>query len=377
MASNLAVFAQVIANGKPMPIEGFTSIKCRLQGGAADELTIDMPMRTTDGKWRADMPIFQVGVNVDVKLGYDGTTRPIQSFELVGSDQQYSGDSFTIHGVSSLAAAARNKIARTFATEAEFIAKLCEENGWVNGVDATALTNHVLSKKAGETDLDTLNLIAKWAKLGGPRVTNKGVLVMPHPDGSNPFLIYRGYNDTASRGWPLTEFSPSREGSGSLLLQITAWDSERGEFINTVFEPDPFGGDPLVVSQSRALAKESSTTGLLLRLVEDHPDRTKKGRYDILQGYFFSGESDPVSLAKRWFLFRERVSRWADITVDGHYALVEPHKAVSIVGDVAAVDRGVWLPQTITHTVDNSGWHTELSAIRVVDESSVKQGEAL
>ena len=124
--SNIAEL--VLGDGSSAPVDGWSSITCRLQLGSADELKVEMPMRTSDGKWRADLPAFQVGQLVDLYLGYDGRKTFFQRFELVGHEQRYSSDSFEIHGLSALAACARYKAARVFTSEAELIDQICADN---------------------------------------------------------------------------------------------------------------------------------------------------------------------------------------------------------------------------------------------------------
>ena len=363
--------------GDHIDISGLSGVKLRIQLGAADEFTIDMPNQRLDGEWRSDMPVWQVGAVIHLEAGWNGELEFIQSFEITSTTANYpeGGDTLAIRGVSDLARAARNLESRTFKSGSDdaVITEICNEYGWKNGVTAELFNPSKRMKKAGKSDLDLLKQIAKEARIGGPRLTPFRELIMPEPTIGD--LKY-------SRGLPLEpgvyrrlhSLQTNRDGGAiKTRVVIKAYDPETNEFVTTEFEANAFGGDPIVVYEGRkaieGIPSESTTQGLTLKVVE-HRGQGKRERSDILSSGRFLNETDAVALARRWFELREKLSRWSNIVVDGNSKLV-PYTSISCDGHLASMDIGTWLPVVVNHTFDSKGWLSTMRSIRVVDEPIV------
>ncbi len=368
--------------GTEVDISGFTSLKMRLQLGAADELTINMPAQIPDGSWRSDMGVWQVGSTILVKMGYDGQLFPMQQFELTGSTVSYpnaGGESMVVRGVSDLARAARNRVARVFSSgdDRGVVTQICDEYGWDNGTPSDPVyTNRARLKEAGKTDLELLKRIAREAKIGGPRVEYGGRLVMPEPD-IGELRFARGLPSSSSLGggWRRCHsINMNRDGGQSVLrVRIKGFDPDTNEFVTQEFEADPFGGQPRITYEGRKsgqpITEESSQGNLTLQVVE-HRGQGRRERIDVLASGVFRTDSDAVELARRWFELRERLSRWSTIVTDGHPDLF-PYSAFEIDGNMANMDKGIWLPIYNEHTIDNKGWLCSSRAVRVVEEASI------
>lgn len=363
--------------GSAIDHSGLESCEMRLQLNAADEMTLKMPAQYLDGTWRPDMPIFMVGGLIKVEAGYNGALDHIQTFETVSTTVSYDddgGEMMTVRGVSDLARAARTKEHKTFeGDDASVLTQLCAEYGWVNAVTAPLFGTTKRLKENGRSDLELLKRIAKEAIIGGPRVTREGVLIMPEPS-VGELKYVRGYSDDSSAR-RLHSLQVNREaGAFNTQLVIIGWDPIAGAFIEKRYEADEFGGDPKIVYEGPLATKEVSgevtTQGLVLAVV-DHTGAGKKDRVDVLSSGRYMTETDADGLAARWFALREKLGRWADIKVDGHVDL-QPYSSIEIDGNLAAVDKGVWLPTVVSHTIDASGWMASLRCVRVVSEAVIK-----
>lgn len=415
------IFLAVTPMGDELDTAGLSSASIRIGLGSADELTLEMPSQDGAYAWRPDMPVWQVGAAVSVFIGYDGDPAYLQTFELVSTTNSYgeSGTpSMTVRGVSELARCARNRGPRVFSgkRDSEIVDAVCQEYGWTNGVDGTLLINrqHRL-KESGVSDLDLLRQIAKEARLGAPRVLSDRKLVMPIPVAEFPPVFTRG--DSAVGDAPLLSFSPNREGGHvNTQLVITAWDPVGKQFVESVFEADEFSNDPKLVYSGPAayapISSESSTRGLILQVIESRGHQfgtvesatsagvasrasgrtggekvkevdpgkkkpkskrvkpTSDERVDVLASGVYLDETDAAALARRWFELRERLSRWATADVPGHVDL-QPYQAVRVDGALANMDRGLWLPTVIEHSVGSDGWRSKLTMIRIVEEGVV------
>ncbi len=378
--------------GEDIDWSGLSSVRIRIQLGAADELELELPAQDQEDNWRPDMPIWQVGGTLIIALGYDNVVQEVQSFEIVSTTNTYGGSgdlpSMKIRAVSGLARAARNRNPRTFADldDKAILDKICEEYGWTHNIAidlSKAAYTSMLSKKgrvkeAGKSDLELLRVIASEAELGGPRLSSSGELIMPEPSCDDPILFVRGTTFNMEDSFQILDFSPSREGGADTLrLSIVGWDPDSKQFIEKVFEADEFGGDPEVVYEgplSKApIANESSTRGLTLQIISSR-GWSKDEKRDVLASGRFLNESDATSLAKRWFDLREKLSRWATISVEGHPG-IEPYSAIQVDGNMAIMDTGLWLPTVVEHDVGDSGWTTRITAIRVVTDSIVSAVE--
>jgi phage protein D len=368
--------------GEDIDWAGLTSMTMRLQLGSADELTINIMARDNEGNFRPDMGAWQKGATLYVNLGYDGTTAPMQEFTVVSTTVDYpevGAESMAIRCVSDLARALHNRDSRVF-TEADDTAVLdaiCADYGWQNGVDGSLLANtRPRIKKKGSTDLDLLRTIARDALLGGPTVDVWGTLHMPEAT-VGPQVYSRGAAETSGAD-RLLLFKPSREGGADAIqVQITAWDPVEEQFVDTVFQADEFSSDPEVVFEGKAASQptvtETSTRGLTLKIIEvrGHGESAKK---DVLGQGRFVEVNDAEDLARRWFALREKTSRWASLTVPGHNSLF-PYLAVEVEGQLAETDKGIWLPTVVEHTINDSGWRARITAIRVVQDTTVKAVE--
>lgn len=364
--------------GAPIDFSGLQSLTMRLQVNAADELEIQLPAQYMDGTWRSDMPIWLAGAGIKVESGFNGKFDHIQTFEIVSTTNDYDddgGEMMTVRGVSELARAARTKEHRTFkGDDLSVLDQICAIYGWTNGVNPSTLAGTTQRlKENGKSDLELLKRIAREAVLGGPRVTKDRVLVMPEPV-VGKLRYSRGVSEhqDARR---LHRVQVNREaGSYSTQVVVIAWDPESQEFVEKRFEADEFGGDPKIAYEGRLatkeLAHEATTQGLVLAVV-DHKGTAKTERVEVLASGRYLNETSAEDLARRWFILRERLSRWADVTVDGSADLL-PYEAFELVGNLSAMDRGVWLPNVVQHKVDASGWTCECRAIRVVSEAVIK-----
>ena len=361
---------------------GLTKLDMRLQLGSADELTITIMAKDNDGAWRPDMGIWQVGATLAVFLGYNGDYDTMQSFTIVSHTVSYpeeSSETMTVRAVSDLARALHNKDARVFDEKDDGAAldAVCSDYGWINLVDPELLlSNRKRVKKKGKSDLDFLRGIALDAALGPPTVDALGNLMMPEAVLGDK-VYARGQAET-SGAERLHNFRPSREGGADAIqLKITSWDPTQEKFISVVYQIDEFSGDPTVVFEGEAaksaIPKESTTTGLTLQVisVRGHGETQKR---DVIATGRFMDENDAEDLARRWFELKEKLSRWAVITVDGDPSLW-PYVAVQVEGEMAEMDKGVWLPTVVEHTLDQGGWMARLTCIRVVSETTVSAVE--
>jgi len=353
-------------------------LKMRLQVGSADELTIDIMARDNIGRWRPDMGVWQKGAKIIVALGYDGDLDPIQKFTIVSTTVQYpqeGAEEMTIRAVSDLARALHNNGERVYreANDTFVIDDVCEMYGWTNGVEADLANTRARIKAKGTNDLEFLRLIANEALIGGPRLDVYDTLLMPEPViGNHVYTRGRSFTDGAR---PLLNYSPSREGGADAVqVQITAWDPDQHKFVDIVYQADEFGAEPKIVYNGPAAVqdrstRDNSTRGLTLKVIEvrGHGENEKK---DVIATGRFLDEANAEDLAKRWFELREKLSRWANIVVPGHTALV-PYIAVNLEGDMANVDKGLWLPTVVEHDLSESGWICRLTAVRVVQETTV------
>lgn len=363
--------------GFELDLSGLSSIKARLQINAADELTVVMPAQILDGLWRSDMPVWQVGANLVLKMGYNGDLDLIQEFEVVSTTVEYGADGeeeMTVRGVSDLARAARNKNHRAFkGDDKSVIDEICASYGWTNGVTGELAKSTARLKENGKSDLELLKRIAKEAVLGGPRLTRDKVLLMPSP-GVGDLKFARGIPTKSGEHRRLHSIQVNREGGAmTTRVAIVGWDPEKKEFVETDFEADEFGGDPKIVYEgkpsTKALKDEATTQGLVLAVIE-HKGQNKSDRVDVLSSGKYLNETDAVDLARRWFILREKLSRWSNVTVDGNADLL-PYTSFEIDGNLANMDKGTWLPITIEHVVDQGGWRCECRSIRVVDEAVI------
>lgn len=374
------IFAQVdlrTPGGNSIDFSGLTSLKMKLQLGAADELTLNMPAQTISLEWRSDMPIWQQGAVIKVLVGYDADRELIQNFEIVSTTVNYpdgtAGETLIIRAVSDLARAARNLEPRTFDGGSDFdvISEICNEFGWTNNVDRTALLNpSERLKESGKSDLDLLKRIAREARLGGPRLTRDNILIMPEPV-VGELKFARGIPRKGGPWRRLHSLSMNRDGGHvKTRVAIIAFDPKTETFTQLEFEANEFGGDPRVVYEGapsiNELKNESTTQGLTLAVVE-HRGHGKSERVDVLGTGRFLDETDATALARRWFELREKLSRWATASVDGHAGL-QPYESVELDGNLAAMDRGTWLPITIDHDISSTGWISSCKVIRVVEE---------
>ncbi len=359
---------------------GLTSLKLRLNLGSADELHLNLPARQDDdGEWRPDMPVWQVGGTLVIGMGYDNDVQVIQKFEIVSTSTNYpekGAAMMTVRGVSDLARAARNKEPRTFdsGSDSSILAELCAEYGWSNGIEEELADPARRLKEAGTSDLEFLKLIATEARLGAPRLNfdgGGGTLMMPTPEATNAMTFTRG-SPTDSPNWRrLHQFKPNREGGmTNTKVSVTSFDPGLGEFVEKVFELDAFGGDPTLVYEgpvaTQGIQSESTTGGMTLSVVEQR-GYGKKERHDVLASGRYKDEASAEDLARRWFELREKLSRYCTAKVDGHYDLW-PYQAVILEGNMAAVDKGYWLPLMVEHQLSTGGWLTSLKSIRIVEE---------
>lgn len=371
--------------GDEIDFSGLDSLKMKLQLGAADELTMSLPAQSIDGLWRNDMPIWQQGAVIVVQAGYDGEFDDMQSFEIVSSTVNYpdgaGGETMTIRGVSDLARAARNTDSRVFnaGDDQAVLDELCSEYGWTMGVESAQLLNpQKRLKEAGVSDLRFLKRIANDAQIGGPRLTRGYELIMPEPT-IGDLKFARGLPANGS-GWRrLHSLSMNRDGGANKTrVRITAFDPTENKFTVLEFQASEFGGDPQVTYEgsvsTKEMQSESSTQGLLLKVVE-HRGQGEKERIDVIASGRFVDETDAEALAKRYFLLREKLSRWATAVVDGHPDLV-PYTSFELDGNISNMDKGTWLPVTVDHTFDSGGWKASCRCIRVVDEAVITASEA-
>jgi phage protein D len=369
----------ILRNGADelIDISGFDGAEIRLQLGAADELTLDLPAQMPNGIWRNDLPIWQVGATLKVYAGYASDVSLMQQFEIVSTTVNYEdSETMVIRGVSPLARAARNTEPRTFqsADDADIVATIAAEYGWTFTPDGDELWLNPAErlKESGTSDLDLLKLIALEARLGGPRVTSNGALVMP--TAKIGFLKYaRGIPPDGDEWRRLHSLGMNRDGATVLTVAVVSWDPGTQQFIQVEFQADEFGGDPKVVYHGppsvRPLQFDSTTQGLTLAVIEYNTGRrAMRERVDVLAAGLFLNESNATDLAKRWFELREKLSRWADADVDGHPLLL-PYESITLGGALANVDKGVWLPMTVTHKFGGDGWTATPRLIRVVDEA--------
>lgn len=379
------VYAQLrltSVGGDEIDFAGLDSLRMRLQLNAADELTLDLPAQDIDGAWRSDMPVWQQGSVIQVELGYDGELDKIQRFEVVSTTVNYpegaGGESMTIRAVSDLARAARNTDPRTFdaGDDVAILDELCSEYDWFNGVTAALASPKKRLKKSGTSDLKFLKSIANDAAIGGPRLVQVGdldSLIMPRPEVGD-LKFARGLPASSGEWRRLHSLQMNRDGGANKTrVRVTSFDPEKNAFITLEFEADEFGGDPQVTWEGSQAAKgiqsESTTQGLLLKVVEAR-GYGKNECIDVLASGRFLNETDAESLARRWFLLREKLSRWATAEVDGHKDLV-PYSSFELDGNIAAMDKGVWLPVTVEHNIGAGGWSASCRVVRVVEEEVV------
>jgi phage protein D len=368
------------AGGDEVDISGFESINIKLQLGAADEFTMTLPAQTVDGPWRSDMPVWQIGSYFKFHVGYNGVLEFMQGFEVVSTTVNYgeddSGETMIVRAVSDLARAARNRNPRTFDSgdDAAIITEICGEYGWKNGVSASLTNPKERLKENGTSDLEFLKLIAREAKLGAPRLMPDNTLVMPEPTiGELKF----------SRGTPLKSGSDFRRlhslsmnrdgGPNPTTVAVISFDPVKKEFVQVEYQADEFGGDPKITYEGapsiEELPKDSTTQGLMLAVVE-HRGQDKKERTDVLASGRFLDETSAIDLVRRWFELREKLSRWADVVVDGVIDLV-PYTSFELDGNMATVDRGTWLPIVVDHNFSVNGWTVSMRSVRVVEEPVV------
>lgn len=162
-----------------------------------------------------------------------------------------------------------------------------------------------------------------------------------------------------------------------LRVRITGFDPDTDEFVTQEFEADPFGGQPKVTYEGRKAATpiedESTQSNLTLQVVE-HRGQDKRERIDVLASGVYRNEDNAIELARRWFELREKLSRWSTIVTDGHPDLF-PYSAFELDGNMANMDKGIWLPLYNEHTIDSNGWKCSSRAIRVVEEASISAAE--
>src|SRR3990167_1267160 len=169
-------------DGEWVDLSGFNSLKCRLQVGAADELTINISGRTNDGKWRKDQPIWQNGSTITVYAGYGTDLISLQTFEVVETSSNYDDDdSLEIFAVSSLARAAQYLEARAVprgSSDDDMFKHVASFYGWTPSADKSLTEGyHNLGKERGHSDLELLSSIAAWNDLGGPRVIGNKLIL--------------------------------------------------------------------------------------------------------------------------------------------------------------------------------------------------------
>jgi|14BtaG_2_1085337.scaffolds.fasta_scaffold01621_5 phage protein D len=382
------IYAQVqfkTSGGYDIDTQGLSSVKVRLQLGSADELTMALPSRVMDKEynmvWRPDMSIWQNGSIIHVDMGYDGEFTPMQHFEIVSSTNQYQGseaEMLTIRGVSELARAARNQKHRTWdqspGDDLRVIDDVAAEYGWTVDVDGSDMLNlKQRVKKAGKTDLDLLKLIASQARLGGPRVDYYNTLFMPKPV-VGKLKFTRGIGDPDARR--LHTLSMERDGGASTRVLVVSWDPTNQTWVEKEFQADKFSGDPVLTFEGAKSEKELrlkpggdiKTQTLTLAAVE-HSGHGSSERVDVLNSAVYEKEDGLTAeeLAKRYFELREKLSRWATVTVDGHPDIV-PYVSIELQGDLAEIDKGHWLPLWVEHTIDSNGWMTTCRVVRIVDE---------
>ena len=354
---------------------GFTSIKARLNLGAGDEFTIVMPAQTIDGAWRGDMPIWMTGASINFHAGYDGNLDLIQSFEVVSSTTNYAdggGEVITVRGVSDLARTGRNKDPRTFnsGSDAEVLTEIANEYGWNMGVTTPLFDPTERLKEAGKSDLDFLKRIAREARLGGPRVDETKTLIMPEPK-VGPLKFRRGPIDQGSGFRRLHSLNMNRDGGHqNTRVTVVSFDPKTEQFIEVEFEANRFGGDPIVTYEgpvaTKGLKIETTTQGLTLAVIERR-GHGKRERVDVLSSGRFLDATSAEDLVARWFDLREKLSRWATAKVDGRPDL-KPYEAVTLDGNIAEMDKGIWLPIWVEHNIGMNGWLSNLRVIRVVSE---------
>lgn len=379
------IYAQVkltTPGGTEIDTSGMDSLKMRLQLDAADELTIEMAAQTLDGDWRTDMPVWNTGSTILVHVGYDGDFDFMQSFEIVSTTTRYGedtgGESMTIRGVSELVKAARNKDPRVFDSDpgddAAIVTSVADEYGWYADVSSDNWLNlkHRV-KEAGSSDLDLLKLIAKQARLGGPRVDQFKTLYMPTPQ-IGPLKFARGYGDADARR--LHSLSMERDGGSQTRVAVIAWNPELQDWVQKEFEVNAFGDEPnLVFEGTRAQrplpvnpGQDVKTSSLTLAVV-DYTGSGKNERIDVLNTAIYDTNDGLTAeeLAKRYFELREKLSRWATVVVDGHADLV-PYVSITLQGNLAKIDAGVWLPIWCEHVISSNGWQATCRVIRVVED---------
>lgn len=369
--------------GTEIDVSGMSELSMRLQLGAADELSLTLPAQTLDGAWRSDMPIWQQGALIAVEAGYDGELTMIQEFEIVSTTVSYpegeSGEELTVRGVSDLARAARNKNPRAYASgsDADVVSALCTEYGWGNLVTAPLAEPDERLKEAGKSDLELLNKIARAARIGGPRLLYGRELIMPEPV-VGPLKFSRGLPRGTGEYRRLHSLSMNRDGGPNpIRVAVLSWDPKTNQFVQIEFQADEFGGDPKIVyegpASTKELTRDATTQGLTLAVIQRRGQGDRE-RTDILTSGQFMNETDARSLAQRWFELREKMSRWATVTVDGHPDLV-PYTSIELDGNLAAMDRGTWLPTSVRHRFSSSGWLTECKVIRVVNDPVVSPSQ--
>ncbi|KKK58064.1 hypothetical protein LCGC14_3048200, partial [marine sediment metagenome] len=196
--------------------------------------------------------------------------------------------------------------------------------------------------------------------------------IFPEPAIGDHVFTRGHFDDESGSGWGrLHSFSPNRDGGGmNIQVVIRSWDPVEQKFVEVVYQADEFGGDPIVVyegaSANQEIPNESTTQGLTLSVVESR-GQSMSERRDVLSSNRFLTDESAEELALRWFELREKLSRWGTATVDGLPDLV-PYKAVTLEGNLAVMDKGLWMPLHLTHTFNASGWLVQMRCIRVVTE---------
>jgi hypothetical protein len=336
------------------------------------------------------MPVWQVGGTIVVEIGYNNSFETIQSFEIVATTVMYpddeAGETMTIRGVSDLVRPVRNNAARNFKSSDTFrsvIDFFANEYGWftetssVDGLD-DPLPPDLMTKKQGVADIDYLKLISSSLRLGPPRINTSSLMLksiaFPAPS-VGQLLFTRGPSVlTQSFGnRRIHSLSMERDGGQSTSVIISGWDPTAGSFVQKEFEIDKFTGDPTVTFTGPVALKELEISGTDVRnstlaiAVVEHRGQGKNERVDVISSGRYQTELSAEALASRFFELRERLGRWATSVTDGHAGIV-PYTSFSLDGNLAAVDRGTWLPVWCEHMVDSNGWRTRSRIVRVVDE---------
>ena len=379
-------------DGDEIDFQGLESIKCRLQLGAADEMTIKLPAQNIDGEWRADMPIWQVGGTIKVEMGYEGNFDTLQIFEIVSTTVMYpnntGGEMMTIRGVSDLVRAVRNNIRRSFASSDTFQTALdffANEYNWffsagIGVSTSDPLPEELRTKKQGVSDADYFKRFAAALGTGFPRVeideSLGRVLVFPSPE-VGLLVFVRGVSILTQifGNRRLHSLSMERDGGGGTSIIISGYDKEADVFVQKEFELDDFSGDPVVVFAGPVSKQELKipdsppdirNTTLAIAVVE-HRGHGKKERIEVITSGKFITDITAEELAKRYFQLREQLGRWATCITDGHIG-IKPYITINFDGNLAAVDKGVWLPIWVEHVINAKGWLSKSRIVRVIDE---------